>query len=61
MPWTCPKCGLRVGHGDEHQPLPKSGTIYRCPVCRLELVFDPLRKKMTPVARPVEPKPPDAA
>jgi hypothetical protein len=60
MPWMCPKCGLHVGHGDESQPLPKSGTIYRCPVCHLELAFDPVRKKMTPVTAPTDPNQSDA-
>jgi len=61
MPWTCPKCGLLVGHGDETHPLPKSGTFYRCPVCHLELTFDPQRKKMTPVISPPDPNRSDAA
>jgi hypothetical protein len=56
MPWTCPKCGLRVGHGDEHHPLPQSGVPYRCPVCQLVLMFDPVTKKMAPAPTPPEPK-----
>jgi hypothetical protein len=61
MPWTCPKCGLRVGHGDENQPLPRSSTVYRCPVCHLELAFDPIRNKMAPVVPPKDPNRSDAA
>jgi hypothetical protein len=61
MPWTCPKCGLHVGHGDENHPLPKSGTVYRCPVCHLELKFDVQRQKMTPVSNPPDPNRSDAA
>ena len=61
MPWTCPKCGLRVGHGDENQPLPRSGTVYSCPVCHLELAFDPTRNKMTPITPPKDPNRSDAA
>jgi hypothetical protein len=52
---------LLVGHGDETHPLPKSGTFYRCPVCHLELTFDPQRKKMTPVISPPDPNRSDAA
>src|SRR5262245_42788577 len=48
MPWTCPKCGLRVGHGNPEHPLPRPGVLYRCPVCRLELTFDPATNKMRP-------------
>jgi len=51
MPWTCPKCGLQVGHGDATHPLPKSDTLYRCPVCHLEQVFDPVQQQMIPVQK----------
>jgi hypothetical protein len=61
MPWTCPKCGLRVGHGDEHHPLPQSGVTYHCPVCRLRVTFDPVRNKMVPAPEPNAPNRSDAA
>ena len=61
MPWTCPNCGLHVGHGDKTNPLPQSGTLYRCPVCHLELKFDPGRKQMIRVTGPSDPNRSDAA
>jgi hypothetical protein len=61
MPWTCPKCGLQVGHGDEQHPLPQSGTLYRCPVCHLEITFDPLRNRMIPIMSSPDPHRSDAA
>ena len=43
MPWKCPACStpirqqlMAAGH-----PNPLPGVIYRCSVCRLELVIDP--------------------
>jgi len=57
MPWTCPKCGLHVGHGNDTHPLPASGELYRCPVCHLELTFDSLRNKTIPAPPPKQPDP----
>jgi len=61
MPWTCPKCGLQVGHGNQSHPLPQSGRTYRCPVCHLELTFDPTSKKLKPAPQPPKPPRSDAA
>jgi hypothetical protein len=44
MPWSCPKCGVRIGAGAPTQP--SAGTPYECPVCHLNLAFDPSTKKM---------------
>ena len=39
MVWTCPACRLAIQHSD-HEPTPRAGVVYRCHVCRLELVAD---------------------
>jgi hypothetical protein len=59
MPWTCPKCGLHVGHGEPPNLVPNERTLYRCPVCRLELMFDPSAHKMRPASRPPDEDPPE--
>jgi len=45
MPWTCPACRTAVRH-TEAEPLPRVGAIYRCPICRIELVVDTRTSKM---------------
>ena len=50
MPWPCPNCGVRVGTGAPSQPEPRVGTIYTCPVCHLELAFNPTTKQMEPAS-----------
>jgi len=37
MPWTCPACNIQIQH-EQDRPLPRK--VYRCHVCRLELVRD---------------------
>jgi hypothetical protein len=32
--------------------LPRLGVVYRCPVCRLELAFDPTLNEMRPSSLP---------
>jgi hypothetical protein len=46
MPWTCPACRLTIRHSDTESN-PRPGVTYRCHVCRLELVVDTERSKMT--------------
>jgi hypothetical protein len=46
MPWTCPACQLQIRHSDL-EPLPRPGAVYRCHVCRLELVVDRTTQKLT--------------
>jgi len=45
MPWTCPACRTQVQHSTD---LPLSERVYRCPVCRLQMTFNPVVKKMQP-------------
>jgi hypothetical protein len=45
MPWTCPACHLPIRHSDL-EPKPRAQVVYRCHVCRLELVLDPTSQKL---------------
>jgi hypothetical protein len=45
MPWKCPACQTPITH-DPAIPVPSPSTIYRCHVCRLELVVDPITNKL---------------
>lgn len=55
MAWTCPACDSTVHHTED---APRPGIIYRCPVCRLELVTDPASGKMTVAPMPGEKRQP---
>jgi hypothetical protein len=44
MPWKCPACEMTIRH-DADIPLPRQ--VYRCHICRLELVADPKTGKLT--------------
>jgi hypothetical protein len=46
MPWTCPAC-LQSIINDSRDRLPRPGVVYRCHVCRLDLVVDTKRHKLT--------------
>jgi hypothetical protein len=37
MDWTCPACQTTIQHAHD---LPRPGAVYRCHVCRLELVTE---------------------
>ncbi len=50
MPWTCPACHMHIRHSDVEE-LPRPGVLYRCHVCRLELIVDPRTERLT--VRPV--------
>jgi hypothetical protein len=53
MPWCCPACRIPIRHSEvEERPRPR--TLYRCHVCRLELVFDPATEKLTVAPNPDE-------
>jgi hypothetical protein len=60
MPWRCPACRLAIQHNDAEQT-PRAGVIYRCHICRLELIVDALTGKMTvaPLDAPPAPDRPD--
>ena len=46
MPWTCPSCRRQINE-DGQQTTPQPDVIYRCHVCRLDLVLDPKHSKLT--------------
>jgi hypothetical protein len=58
MSWRCPACETVVRQGDPDTDLPRARQIYRCHVCRLELVFDATTMKLTVVPFPTEPASP---
>jgi hypothetical protein len=41
-PWRCPGCQTFI----EHDTVPRPGVVYRCHVCRLELVIDPVTETL---------------
>jgi rubredoxin len=43
--WKCPACQTFIEH-DASTQLPRLGVIYRCHVCRLELIIDPITDKL---------------
>ena len=56
MPWKCPACSTPIRQqltaaGDDS---PRPGVIYRCSVCRLELVRDPDAHEMTAAPWPTD-------
>jgi hypothetical protein len=46
MPWRCPACQTQIRH-NEFEDTPRIGQVYRCHICRLELVLDANTKKLT--------------
>jgi hypothetical protein len=46
MLWTCPACTIQIEH-EQDRPLPRK--VYRCHVCRLELVLDEHASKLVVV------------
>jgi hypothetical protein len=51
MPWKCPVCDIQIAHdGDQ----PELQRVYRCHVCRLELLLDEPTHKLTVRAFTVE-------
>jgi hypothetical protein len=45
MPWRCPACQEQIRHS-EIEAEPRFGVVYRCHVCRLELVRDRISGKL---------------
>ena len=56
MTWTCPACQLAIQHADS---APTRHVVYRCPVCRLELIVNREGDRLTIAPLPDE-KPPMA-
>jgi hypothetical protein len=48
MPWKCPACSEQIRHAPE-EAAPKGGVVYRCHICRLELILDAPTGKLTVV------------
>jgi len=51
MPWKCPACQTQIKHEGD---LPEARRVYRCHVCRLELVLDAWTQKLTVAPMPAE-------
>jgi hypothetical protein len=46
MPWKCPACSEQIRHNPEEQA-PRHSVVYRCHICRLELIVDARSGKLT--------------
>ena len=51
MGWVCPACSTSIHHTDSDLE-PRWGTVYRCPVCHLELVTDVTTERLIPMPLP---------
>jgi hypothetical protein len=51
MTWTCPACRTTIQHTEE---TPRPDIVYRCHICRLELVADAERDRLTLAPLPGE-------
>lgn len=51
MPWKCPACQTQINHDAD---MPILGRVYRCHVCRLELVVDAHTNKLMVAPLPTE-------
>jgi len=47
MTWKCPACQTPIAHDGD---MPEPRRVYRCHVCRLELVLDESTRKLTVAA-----------
>jgi hypothetical protein len=45
MPWSCPACRTPIRHS-ETEDRPRPDALYRCHICRLELVLDPRTERL---------------
>jgi len=45
VPWKCPACTSNIAHS-EADATPRPLVLYRCHICRLELVYDPALNKL---------------
>jgi len=55
MPWTCPACSAQIRH-NANEASPRVDVVYRCAVCRLELVYDTETGKMKIAPMPDSPR-----
>ena len=55
MPWRCPACQTQIRHSDA-EDRPRPHVVYRCHICRLELMLDQTTDKLapTPIATAVD-------
>jgi hypothetical protein len=61
MPWRCPACETRIRHSDT-EDAPRPGIVYRCHVCRLELIVHAdTQKLVVPPLPDVAPPEPESA
>lgn len=51
MPWKCPAGETQIAYDGDHPELER---VYRCHVCRLELVLDERTQKLIVVPLPTE-------
>ncbi len=51
MPWKCPACQTQINHDGD---TPEFRRVYRCHVCRLELVLDEKTHKLTVAPLPTD-------
>jgi len=51
MPWKCPACQTQIAHDGD---MPELHRVYRCHVCRLELVLEASTHKLTVAPLPTE-------
>jgi hypothetical protein len=49
MPWKCPACQTQIAHDGD---MPQPRRVYRCHVCRLELVLDETLHRLTVAPMP---------
>jgi len=56
MPWKCPACETAMRHDGM---VPEANRVYRCHVCRLELVLDEATNKLAVAPLPGEDHPRD--
>ena len=51
MPWRCPACATPIRHS-ESEERPRLGVLYRCHLCRIELVLDVRTDRLTAAVCP---------
>jgi rubredoxin len=51
MTWKCPGCGTDIRRTEE---TPRPGVVYRCHICRLELVLDATSGRLMVAVPPPE-------